>query len=355
MNRLLVVGALGTVGRPIVEHVSALPDWQVVGLSRRAPDLELSADWVCADLRDRSACEDALSNQKDITHIVYSAVWEKGDVPRSWSEVEHAETNREMLRNVVEVVEKASPNLRHITLMQGTKAYGKHLGPPRMPSRESDPKYMPPNYYYSQQEWLESHRSGKEWNYTILRPQTVFGLAVGGPLNMITVVGVYAAISREYGMPLRFPGIPGRVTEATDARLLAKATIWAGTTEAAANQVYNITNGDVFLWEYMWVRLAAAFNMELGPPHPFRLGQVMPENGLVWDAIVQKYGLAPHSYKAIVPDWSFADFVLGHSQLASSHVSTIKIRQHGFHECIDTEIMFSELLAEAQKRKILPV
>jgi len=35
-------------------------------------------------------------------------------------------------------------------------------------------------------------------------------------------------------------------------------------------------------------------------------------------------------------------------------VSTIKLRQAGFHECIDTEEMFKELFNEFQERKILP-
>jgi hypothetical protein len=35
-------------------------------------------------------------------------------------------------------------------------------------------------------------------------------------------------------------------------------------------------------------------------------------------------------------------------------MSTIKIRQAGFNDCVDTEDMFVELLGELQKRRILP-
>jgi hypothetical protein len=35
-------------------------------------------------------------------------------------------------------------------------------------------------------------------------------------------------------------------------------------------------------------------------------------------------------------------------------MSTIKIRQAGFHECIDSERMFSELIRELQEKKVLP-
>jgi nucleoside-diphosphate-sugar epimerase len=356
-KKILIVGGLGAVGRSAREHLETLPDWDVVGVSRRSPDFPTRAAWVPVDLRDRDAVAAQLGALTDITHIAYAAVWEKTDVTRGWAEQEHVEVNLAMLRNVVEVVEAASPGLlRHITLMQGTKAYGGHLGPFRMPARETDPRYMGPNFYHDQMDWLAARqRRGKGWSWTILRPQLVCGIAVGSPLNIITAMGVFAAISREQGIPLRFPGGPARVGEATDARLIARAMEWAGTTEACANQIFNITNGDVYLWENVWPRLAAVFGMELAPPHPFSLARVMPENEKVWDAIVQKYGLHPYSYREIVPSWQFADFLLGYGQRPNPHhMSTIKIRKAGFADCVDTEEMFVELLSELQRRRILP-
>jgi nucleoside-diphosphate-sugar epimerase len=354
-NKILIVGALGAVGRCALEHFEGLPDWDIVGAARRSPDFQTRATWVPVDLRDRADCTAKLSGLKDITHIAYTAVYEKTDVTRGWSEMDHVKVNLEMLQNLVETVEAASPGLRHITLMQGTKAYGGHLGPFRMPARESDPRYMPPNFYYDQMDWLAERQRGKDWSWTILRPQIVCGIAIGSPLNIITAIGVFAAISREYGLPLRFPGGGERIGEATDARLIAKAMEWAGVSPQCANQVFNITNGDVYVWQNIWPRVAKLFGMETAPAHPFSLARVMPENEPIWTRIVAKHGLTPYKYKEIVPSWQFADFLLGYGQRPNPHhMSTIKIRKFGFAECVDTEDMFIELLADLQQRRILP-
>jgi hypothetical protein len=37
------------------------------------------------------------------------------------------------------------------------------------------------------------------------RPEAVCGYAVGNPMNLLMVISVYAAISKELGLPLRFP------------------------------------------------------------------------------------------------------------------------------------------------------
>ncbi len=354
-KKILIVGALGAVGRCALEHFERNLDWDIVGLARRKPDFPTRAQWVSPDLRDRADCEAKLGDLKDITHIAYTAVYEKQDVTRGWSEMDHVQINLAMLKNLVEVIERASPNLQHITLMQGTKAYGGHLGPFRMPARETDARYMGPNFYYDQMDWLAERQQGKDWSWTILRPQLVCGIAIGSPLNIITAIGVFAAISREYGLPLRFPGGHQRVGEATDARLIAKAMEWAGTHAIAANQIYNITNGDVYIWEHVFPKVAKLFNMETGPAHPFSLARVMPQNEAIWDKVVARYGLVPHAYKDIVVSWQFADFLLGYGQRPNPHhMSTIKIRQHGFADCIDSEDMFEELIGELQNRRILP-
>src|SRR3546814_17237073 len=103
---------------------------------------------------------------------------------------------------------------------------------------------MPPNFYYNQQDWITERQAGKGWTWSVLRPQIVCGIAIGSPLNIITAIGVFASISREYGMPLRFPGGAERIGEATDARLIAKAIEWAATSPNAHNQVFNLTNGE---------------------------------------------------------------------------------------------------------------
>jgi hypothetical protein len=66
-------------------------------------------------------------------------------------------------------------------------------------------------------------------------------------MNAIVALGTYGAILRGAGEPLHYPGGDPNIMEATDVDLLAIA--WAGEAEAARDQVFNVTNGDVFLWQ----------------------------------------------------------------------------------------------------------
>ncbi len=350
---VLVCGALGTVGRAMVEHFEALPDRRVVGLSRRSPDFPTGAEFRAVDLRDRAACEAGLSDLRDIAHIVYAAVYEKADVASGWRDPDHAEVNLAMLRNAVETVEAASPGLRHVTLLQGTKAYGAHHGPFKTPAKEREPRYWGPNFYYDQEDWLRSRAAG--WSWTVLRPQVVFGLAIGSHMNALACVAAYAALSKELGMPLRFPGGEPRIQEATDARLLARAAAWAGRTPAAGGEAFNIANGDCYVWQNLWPRVAEVFDMEPGQPFPCSLRRVMADKGPVWDAMVARHGLRPYRLEQIVPSWQFADFIFGYGQRPNpAIVSTIKARQFGFQDCTDTEDMLVDLLRQFRRERIVP-
>ena len=88
-------------------------------------------------------------------------------------------------------------------------------------------------------------------------------------MNMGTTLAVYATICREIGRPFRFPGSAVQwngLTDMTDARLLARHLLWASTTPKAANEAFNVVNGDIFRWNWMWGRIADWFGIE---PDPF--------------------------------------------------------------------------------------
>ena len=354
-KKLLVAGARGIVGRSTINHFSKLKGWNVVGLSRSTSDFDSKIEWINVDLQNSADCRNKLKSLNDVSHICYSAVFEKENLTSGWTQSDHAEINLNMLRNLIEPIDKNSPKLQHITLMQGTKAYGGHLGPFKMPARETDPRSMGPNFYYDQMDWLSEFQKTKQWNWTILRPQLVFGVAARSPLNIIAAIGTYASISRELGIPLRFPGGVERIGEATDARLIAKAVEWVGHNKIAANQIYNITNGDIYIWHHIWPRIAELFGMEHGVPQPMSLVKLMPENAQLWGLITKKYSLKNFSLSELVPSWRFADYMFGYGQRPNPHhMSNIKIRKHGFSACIDTEEMVLELLREMQDLRILP-
>lgn len=354
-GKILIAGALGVVGRTALQHFTTLGGWEVVGLSRRAPDFESPARFISVDLRDQADCREKLSDLGDITHILYCANYEKPDIVKGWIEPDHVEINAAMLRNLLDVLEPRARGLERLVLMQGTKAYGAAAGPFKIPAKEDDPRYLAPNFYYVQEDYVRALQEGKRWSWTVLRPQFVCGHALGSSMNGLTPLGVYAAISRELGMPLRFPGGEPRIQEATDARLLAKAAHWAATTPACANEIFNIVNGDCYTWPTLWPKIARLFGMEVGPNAPAPLARIMVDKAPVWDRVVARHGLRPYRLEQLVPTWKFVDSLFGYGSRPNyASVSGIKARKYGFHECQDSEEMFLDWLKILQDERILP-
>ncbi|MEC9347423.1 MAG: SDR family oxidoreductase [Pseudomonadota bacterium] len=351
---ILIAGALGMVGRAVLEQAEA-NDRTIIGLSRRTPDFETRARFINVDLRDRAAVEAKLTDLGDVTDLVYAAVWEKVNIGKGWTEPDHVVTNLAMLVNLVEVLEARAPKLKHITLMQGTKAYGIHMGPFRLPAREDDPRYMTPNFYYDQQDWLNAKSFGAPWGWTVFRPQLVCGYALGSPMNIVAGVGAYAAICRELGIPLRFPGGETRVIELTDSALLARAIDWAQDSPMAEDRVFNITNGDAFVWSHFWPRIAGHFAMPVDVPHPHSLVRSMADKEAVWARIVERHRLKPYKLSDLVPSWQFIDYSLGYGSRPNDVLlSTIRIRQAGFGDCVDSEEAFLGWLTRLQAERVLP-
>ena len=173
-------------------------------------------------------------------------------------------------------------------------------------------------------------------------------------MNLTMVIAVYASICRELGLPLRFPGKPGAfsaIYQVTDADHLAAAMEWAATTEAAANGVFNVTNGDFFRWENLWPGFARFFGLEPGPPQRIPLAEFMADKGPLWDRMVRKYGLRPYRLDELAK-WAFGDYVFNCDWDVMS--SLTKSRRHGFHEVVDSEEMFLRLFARLREEKIVP-
>ena len=135
-----------------------------------------------------------------------------------------------MLVNSVTAITRASPGLKRVVLVTGTKYYGVHLGPVKTPMLETDPRHLPPNYYFDQIDWLTAFQREKEWDWVELRPQTLCGFAPGSPMSILPAIAVYAALSKELGLPLRFPGKPGAydtIYQVTESTHFSNAALWA--------------------------------------------------------------------------------------------------------------------------------
>jgi nucleoside-diphosphate-sugar epimerase len=136
----VVVGGLGVIGRALIDHLTGDPSWDVVALSRRAPDFETTARFLSVDLREKDSATAALAELTETTHVFYAAYQ---PMPTRSLEVD---ANLALLANAVEALSSASSNLEHVNLMEGGKWYGCHLGPIRTPALEDDPRHMPPNF-----------------------------------------------------------------------------------------------------------------------------------------------------------------------------------------------------------------
>jgi hypothetical protein len=190
--------------------------------------------------------------------------------------------------------------------------------------------------------------------FAFICAKLVCGQARGVPLNLMLLIGVYAAISKAFGLPLRFPGSPRAyevLGQVTDAGLLARAAVWAATSPSAENQAFNLTNADCFRWCNVWPRLAAFFDMPCAPPQRLSLAAFMADKAPVWDRLVKAHALQPMPF-AEVGDWGFADWVFATEW--DYVMSDVKRIQAGFSEVVDSEVMFLRLLEEFRRDRVIP-
>ena len=183
-----------------MKHFASQRDCDVIALSRRRPDETYGARFLPLDLTDETACARLAPELAGVTHLVYAALHERPGLVAGWQEEEQIRTNEAMLRNLFGPLEKASPGLRHVALLQGTKAYGVHVRPLTVPARENRSEmHEQPNFYWNQERYLRERQPGKAWAWSILRPVLIVGDSVGSAMNVIPALGVYAAMMRRAG------------------------------------------------------------------------------------------------------------------------------------------------------------
>lgn len=344
----VVAGPLGVAGSALMQELEKQRNCEVVGVSRRPSVEPERRRHISVDLTESEDCARAVAGLVDTTHIYFSAY-----APRSTLGGEVV-PNLSMLVNLVTALERVAPRLRHVTIIQGSKWYGNHLGAYKTPAREDDPRHMPPNFYYNQQDWIEEYQRGKSWTWTAWRPHGLCGISVGSAMNQLNALAVYATVSRELGLPLRFPGNPaayGSLYQFTDASLLARAALWGANEPACENRSFNITNGDPERWENIWDAIAVEFQMEAGPVQTIRLTDFMADKEPVWAKICERHGLRQYRLSDLV-NWHFADWVYstGFDQLSS----LVKVREAGWHETVRPVIMFRQLFGALRKARIIP-
>jgi len=354
---VLVVGASGLVGMAAVAEHLALGH-RVVALSRRAPQLPANGllRHLPTDLLDAEAVRAALHDAGSFDAVVYAAAYEKLGLVAGWSDPEQMQTNLRMLRNVLEALAADPPE--HVTLLQGTKAYGVHLHRIALPARERHPRDPHPNFYWLQEDFLREYAAAHGIRWTILRPVQIVGPVYGVAYSTPPVIGAYAAIARETGEPFAFPGSRFAPVQAVDVGLVARATVWARTVPIAWGEHFNLTNGEVFSWAELWPSLAQTFGLEAAPPRRQRMTEFFDRHHDTWRRIVDRHDLLPLDLPDLLgASHQYADYTFGADltgPVEPALVSTVKVKLAGFTDVRDTEEMFRSALLALIDRRVLP-
>ncbi len=349
----LVVGATGIVGSNLARHLRAT-GWQVDALARRpASDIE-GVSPVAADLLDPVSLAAALKNRRP-THV-FICTW-----MRQPTEAENIKVNSAMVRNLLNAVSPAG-TVRHVALVTGLKHY---LGPfeaygkgklPATPFREDQPRLEIENFYYAQEDEVFAAAKRDGFGWSVHRPHTIIGYAIGNAMNMGVTLAAYATICKETGRPFIFPGSAAQwngLVDMTDARLLARHLAWAATAPAARDQAFNVVNGDVFRWSWMWPRLAGWFGLQAAPfPDKVTpLEQQLADAAPIWTEIARKHHLAEADLGKLASAWH-TDADLGRPIEVVTDMS--KSRKLGFLDYQATDDSFFDLFAQLRKERIIP-
>lgn len=345
----LVVGANGIIGRNLTQFLVDNGAWHVIASARHQLNFPSTAAFLALDLEDENDLAAKADQLKAVTHIFFNAYTEKK------TPYEQAEANTRILANLVQAVEKAAPNLERVLFIQGGKAYGAHHGIYKTPAYETDLRSITPNFYYSQEDYLRTQSAGKSWSWTALRPDIVIGFTTNTPMNLSNLIAVYATLCKEEGLPMRFPGTPKAydvLVNVTGTDVLSKSLDWAARNDQAKNEIFNITNGDVFRWSQVWPEIGKFFGVPVAEPQTFSLAEYMPGKRALWDKIVAKYGLVANTLDAMV-QWGFGDFIFRVEYDAFQDVN--KARRAGFQEMNGDSLKgFLQTFQELKDQRIIP-
>lgn len=225
-------------------------------------------------------------------------------------------------------------------------------------------------------------------------PNDVIGFAKGNFMNLGSTIAIYAAVCKELGNELPFPGSEVFYTmydTFTEARFHAEFCVWAALQPLAANQAFNVVNGDAESWQNMWPKVAKHFGLTV-PSDQFNrkapladtvrlqsqppISTLAAEIGLegrtsqsileqrvnlvkwsqesevkkAWQKLADRERLDPHAFEKAT--WAFADFVLGRNYNVVQSMSKARgIGWTGYH---DTWKAFENLFVRLENENVVP-
>ncbi|KAK0656220.1 NAD(P)-binding domain protein [Cercophora newfieldiana] len=398
MSSAIVVGATGILGREIVKEMGKEPaKWKTVHALSRSQKDSYPSNVVHHHINLLDSAADMAKSLKDVgaDYVFFAAYFQQESEEKEW------EVNGDMLANFLGALEisGAAGKIKRVVLVTGAKQYGVHLGQVKNPMIETDEwlrdSTWPPNFYYRQQDILklfcEKHNNA---SWVVTYPNDVIGFAKGNYMNLASSIGIYAAVSKELGQDLVWPGSETfytRFDSFTSSDLHARFCLWAASEPKAANQAFNVVNGDVQSWQDLWPRVARRLGMKVKPdqfagksdlasttpldfPPPITL--VAKEIGLegkigesetaqrinlarwsqqdavkqAWNRLAEREGLEKDAFEKAT--WAFLDFILGRN--FDLVISMSKARDMGWTGYQDIWKSFSDAFGELEAANILP-
>ncbi|KQP25219.1 NAD-dependent dehydratase [Methylobacterium sp. Leaf102] len=347
----LIAGVSGIVGNNLARHLVET-GWDVHGLARR-PVQSPGVTPVAADLTDPDALRAALAEIRP-THV-FITTW-----MRQETEAENCRVNGAMVRNLLGALDHAP--LAHVALVTGLKHY---LGPfeaygkgtlPQTPFREDQDRLPVENFYYVQEDEVFAAAARRGFTWSVHRPHTIIGYALGNAMNMGVTLACYATLCRETGRPFVFPGSAQQwngLTDVTDARLLARHLAWASTTRATADTAFNVVDGDVFRWSWMWSRIAEWFGVQPAPysGEAMPLEQQMSGAAALWRELAARHGLVEPDLDRLASPWH-TDADLGRPIEVVTDMS--RSRRLGFLDYQPSDDAFFDLFSRLRAERVIP-
>ncbi|KAJ5080948.1 hypothetical protein N7456_013658 [Penicillium angulare] len=367
-----VTGANGISGNALVEHLIRTPktEWSKIVISSRRP---LRYHWQ--DPRVHFVAIDFLSDLEtitsqlapyctDVTHAFFTSYVHSDDFEKL------RDANVPLFKNFLTAIDQvARDTLQGVCVQTGGKNYGVHLGPVKQPCDERHPRYDDKgmNFYYPQEDFLFELQKERNWTYNIIRPNAIIGFTPGdNGMSQAITLALYLLICRETGEFPRFPGnkyFYNCVDDSSYAPSIADMSVWALTTPKAANQAFNHTNGDTFVWRYFFERIGEYFDLEVPETtefaamgetgkmeNQFTMSDWAKDKRPVWEAICNKYGGNPDAFDW--GTWAFFDWSLGKSWPTLSSIS--KARKMGWNRYDDTFETWIETYRSFENAGVIP-
>ncbi len=127
----------------------------------------------------------------------------------------------------------------------------------------------------------------------------------------------------------------------------------AATKPAARNEAFNIVNGEVFRWNWMWPKLAAHLGVAAAeyPVTPSALEKQMAGMEGVWDKIVAKHGLQKNPLTSVA-SWWHSDADLG--RVIENFTDMTKSRDKGFTAYQNSVRSFTDASTACGRRRSCP-